>query len=264
VIRLLLVLLPLCVFAASCATSIAPPSPTVPIYEARKIELGGIKQSVLIRGKNRSNPILMFVHGGPGFSEIPTYERNADLERNFVVVQWDQRGAGKSYRPGTPKKSMTVARFVADTHELTDLMRRRLQQKKVLLVGFSFGSLIGLQAVAESPERYHGYIGLSHIVTVPESEEILDIEGRARAKQKDKTEILAKLEEIGPPPYKSHRQERVVNALIKDLMIEETNNPFSASEYIGKALWSKYYKPQNFVGLVLGRSFSGKALEDEI
>ena len=101
-------------------------------------------------------------------------------------------------------------------------------------------------------------------MTVPESEEILDIEGRARAARKGETEILAKLEKIGPPPYKSHPQERVVNALIKNLVIEDTKNPFTASEYIGSALWSKYYKPQNFVGLALGRSFSGKALEDEI
>ncbi|MDC0322741.1 alpha/beta hydrolase, partial [Verrucomicrobiales bacterium] len=236
--RLLFSLLPISIFATSCATSIVPPSPTAPIYEARKIELGGVKQSVIIRGDDRSNPILMFVHGGPGFSELPTYERNADLERDFVVVQWDQRGAGKSYRPGIPKKSMAVAQFVADTHQLTDIVCRRLEKKKALLVGFSFGSLIGLQAVAESPERYHGYVGLSHFVTILESEEILDIEGRARAARKSETEILAKLEKIGPPPYKNHPQERVVNALIKNLVIEDTKNPFPASEYIGSALWS--------------------------
>ena len=128
--RLLFSLLPISIFATSCATSIVPPSPTVPIYEARKIELGGVKQSVIIRGDDRSNPILMFVHGGPGFSELPTYERNADLERDFVVVQWDQRGAGKLYRPGIPKKSMAVAQFVADTHQLTDIVCRRLEKRK--------------------------------------------------------------------------------------------------------------------------------------
>lgn len=172
---------------------------------------------------------------------------------------------GRKIIPSRHSKKIHGRSAVRGRHPPTDRhCLPPIGKKKALLVGFSFGSLIGLQAVAESPERYHGYVGLSHFVTILESEEILDIEGRARAARKSETEILAKLEKIGPPPYKNHPQERVVNALIKNLVIEDTKNPFPASEYIGSALWSKYYKPQNFVGLALGRNFSGKALEDEI
>ena len=219
---------------------------------------------MLIRGENRENPILLFLHGGPGFSEMPTYPRNADLEKDFVVVQWDQRGAGKSFRPTTPPESMAVAQFVSDTHELTEKLCEKFNRRKVILVGFSFGSLVGLQAVEQRPDLYHAYVGLSHFITIPESEAILDQEGRERARKQNRPELLAELETIGPPPYDGKKPERRVNAIIKELVSEKVDNPFPDIEYIGKSMLSKYYFFPDFVSLAFGRSFSGKHMKTEL
>src|SRR5262245_30040063 len=89
--------------------------------------LGGIDQWVMIRGESSSNPPLILLHGGPGFSETRFFRRfNAPLENTFTVVYWDQRGAGKSYDRSLPRDSMTVAQFMLDLDELVDLVRTRL------------------------------------------------------------------------------------------------------------------------------------------
>jgi pimeloyl-ACP methyl ester carboxylesterase len=92
----------------------------------------------LIRGANRNNPLLLFLHGGPG---MPTmylaHDFQQELEQNFVVVQWDHRDAGKSFAGGLSGPEMTVSREIHDTIELNDQLRSRLHQQKIYLIGFS-------------------------------------------------------------------------------------------------------------------------------
>src|SRR5205085_1220328 len=89
------------------------------IARSECVALGGWAQAIQIRGDDRSNPVLLFVHGGPGVPEMPVAHLNRDLERDFTIVQWDQRGAGKSYRRSLPRASMRIEQFVNDTLELT-------------------------------------------------------------------------------------------------------------------------------------------------
>src|SRR5204862_7055365 len=88
------------------------------IVEHERVMIGGVSQYIVIRGRDRTQPVLLFLHGGPGFAERPFAHANAELERDFVVVNWDQRGTGLSFTPGIPGESMRIAQFVADTEEL--------------------------------------------------------------------------------------------------------------------------------------------------
>src|SRR6267154_827683 len=101
------------------------------IASLEKVRLGGIDQWIQIRGEDRAKPLLLFLHSGPGFPEMPFSHVNAALERNFVIVQWDQRGAGKSYSLSVPENSMTIEQFISDTHQLVELLLARFGRTKL-------------------------------------------------------------------------------------------------------------------------------------
>jgi pimeloyl-ACP methyl ester carboxylesterase len=106
-----------------------------------KIALGGVEQSLLIRGRHADNPVLLVLHGGPGMTQMYLAHRfQARLEEDFVVVQWDRRGAGKSYRADLPRGTLRTSRLVADAEELVPLLRRRFGGRRLLLLGHSWGS----------------------------------------------------------------------------------------------------------------------------
>lgn len=231
------------------------------VCSLRYIALGGVKQAVLIRGDDRSNPVLLFLHGGPGVSEMPLSYKNAGLERDFIVVHWDQRGAGKSFRSDTP--DMRIDQFVLDTLQLTRLLRAEFGQRKILLVGHSWGSLVGALAVARAPQLFRAYVGISQFVDIPDSERELDRRARATARQKGDSDALHALEKIGPFPYANHKIERRVNKIQKQLM-GKVPHEMSAGHFIGLAAATPYYSLFDYVRMLRGIVFSGKALEREI
>lgn len=127
--------------------------------------LGGVRQAVLLRGADTAKPVVLFLHGGPG---MPTmYLAHAfqrPLENDFVMAQWDRRGAGKSYGARVPSESLTVQRTLADLYELTLWLRTRFHQDRIYLVAHSWGTYLGLVAVTEHPEWYRAYIGMGQLV----------------------------------------------------------------------------------------------------
>ena len=123
------------------------------------VVLGGAKQYVLIRGADRTRPIVLFLHGGPGMpSMYLAHAFQSALEREFVVVHWDRRGAGKSYAAREPVESLTVRRTLDDLYELRDSLRHIIGENRVLLVGHSWGSYLGLHAVHERPDLFAAYV----------------------------------------------------------------------------------------------------------
>ena len=143
------------------------------ISEFREIEIGDVLQTILIRGNDQTNPILLYLHGGPGTTElIPFRMFQSDLENYFTVVTWEQRGTGKSFSPKIPLETMTIDQFIHDTHELTNYLLKEFNQDKLLIVGHSWGSALGLLVVSKYPELYFAYVGSGQMVNQKEGENI--------------------------------------------------------------------------------------------
>jgi pimeloyl-ACP methyl ester carboxylesterase len=141
-------------------------TPSIPggIASLEKIALGGVEQSLLIRGRHADNPVLLVLHGGPGMTQMYLAHRfQAPLEEDFVVVQWDRRGAGKSYRADLPRGTLRTSRLLADAEELVPLLRRRFGGRRLLLMGHSWGSYLGVLLASRRPEDFAGYVGVGQM-----------------------------------------------------------------------------------------------------
>jgi pimeloyl-ACP methyl ester carboxylesterase len=171
------------------------------VASLEKIKLGGVDQWILIRGNRVDNPILLKLHGGPGQAEMATVHFNNLLEQDFIVVEWDQRGAGKSANAIEPESAMTVNQFVQDTHELTEYLLKRFHQKKLILVGSSWGSVIGLKAVQQYPDSYRAYVSTGQIANVTAGMQVSYRFLMDEAKRRNNQDAQEELTKIGPPPY---------------------------------------------------------------
>lgn len=169
------------------------------------IEIGGMDQWVMIRGEDSSNPVLLWLHGGPGAAQMPVHhEFNRDLESEFVVVHWDQRGAGKSNHRGFDENSMSLNRFIEDTHELTAYLKSRFDQEKIFLLGHSWGTQLGILTVQRYPENYHGFISVAKVVHPQRAEEISYEWLSKQVEERGSSRQMRKFNELGPPLYDEH------------------------------------------------------------
>jgi pimeloyl-ACP methyl ester carboxylesterase len=122
------------------------------------LTLGGVRQWLLVRGKSTDSPLLLKLHGGPGQAEMATVGLNGLLELDFVVIEWDQRGAGKSGASIEPSAAMNLNQLVADTIELTEHLAQRFGKRQLIIVGHSWGSILGLMAVQRRPDLYSAFV----------------------------------------------------------------------------------------------------------
>lgn len=137
------------------------------------LNIGGIQQGMIIKGNDMEKPVLLFLSGGPGIPEyFLEYQYPTFLENEFIVCFWDWRGTGLSYGNYITPESMNREQFIADTFEVTEYLRKRFEADKIYLAAHSFGTSIGIQAVAECPELYNGYIAISQISDQSRSEQI--------------------------------------------------------------------------------------------
>ena len=131
------------------------------IQSLERVELGGIDQWIKIRGHDRSNPILLFLHGGPGITELPvSHLFDTELEKHFTVVHWDQRASGKTRGEGFDEADLTIPTYLYDTLELVNYLTARFDKEKIYLVGHSWGSMLGTLMVRDHPELFHAYVGM--------------------------------------------------------------------------------------------------------
>jgi pimeloyl-ACP methyl ester carboxylesterase len=141
------------------------------ISEKVYANINGANMGMIIKSKNVSNPVLLFLHGGPGMPEYEFTEKYpTGLEDNFTVVWWDQRGSGLSYNSNTIKEKMTTEQFVLDTIEVSKYLCERFGKDKIYLMGHSWGSYVGIQAAEKAPELFYAYIGIGQITNQLESE----------------------------------------------------------------------------------------------
>ncbi len=135
-----------------------------------QVKINGTKQQIMIRGRDQNNPVIIYVHGGPSVSEIPYAKYEDLLEKDFTVVNYDQRGSGKSYHFNEDYSNLTADVLVEDLLELTDYISKRFGKEKVILIGHSYGTYLGTMAAYKAPEKYEAYIGIGQVSNMQESE----------------------------------------------------------------------------------------------
>ena len=167
-----------------------------------RVAINGTMQWVLIRSEDIANPVILFLHGGPGTSQLTLNRRNTRLlERHFTVVNWDQRGAGKSFAAGRDATGMTMRQIVDDVITLSFYLARRFQQREIVLVGHSWGSAVGLLAVAERPDLYSAYVGVGQVSDPVESDRFSYEWTLEQARRAGNTSAVESLVRIGEPPW---------------------------------------------------------------
>ena len=196
------------------AAGLARPASTDPITDAdgqvlpgsvaelTTLEVGGHDLRLMIRGARTDNPVLLFLAGGPGGSEIGAMRRHLpELEDHFTVVTWDQRGAGTSYPELDPTDTVTLDGYVSDTIEITDHLRERFGAEQIYLLGQSWGTTLGVLAVQQRPELYRAFIGTGQMVSQRATDEIFYEDTLAWATRTGDEGLATRLRDAGPPPY---------------------------------------------------------------
>lgn len=172
------------------------------VERLQKVRIGGIDQWVSIRGNDRRNPVLLMLHGGPGWVSMPSswyFQRG--WEEYFTVVQWDQRGAGKTFVENDPAKvapTMTRERMVEDTVEMVAWLRHEFGKDKIFVLGHSWGSYLGLELAQRKPQWLHAYIGMGQVTNAPESERRGWAWTLQQAQHDGNDEAIAELESLAP------------------------------------------------------------------
>lgn len=202
-------------FLLVLAVQIALPASTPPILgddgkpvpgsiaELRTVKINGQDQELLIRSHNASNPVLLYLSGGPGQSDL-AYPRAlfGELEKNFTVVSWDKRGTGYSYSELDPVSTLTFDNAVLDTIEVTNYLRQQFHQDKIYLIGESYGTVLGVKTVQQRPDLYYAYIGSGQMVSPKETDQRLWQDVLDYANRTGDTALAAKMQAYGKPPYK--------------------------------------------------------------
>src|SRR5690606_17589118 len=174
------------------------------VQETFKLRIGGIEQWVYARGQARSNPVILFVHGGPASPmSAAMWMFQRPLEEYFTVVHWDQRGAGRTYletEPDSIRDTLHIERYVDDTIELAQRVRERYEAGKLVLVGHSWGTGVGLKAALKRPELFHAYVGIGQVINTRDNERLSFQYGLAQAKKHGNAEAIRELESIAPYP----------------------------------------------------------------
>jgi proline iminopeptidase len=172
------------------------------VERLQTVRIGGIDQWISIRGRDKRNPILLVIHGGPGYVLMPeSWWMSRDWEEYFTVVHWDQRGAGKTFLINNPAKlapTMTLARSVADAEEMADWLRHEFGKRKIFVLAHSAGTYAGLQLALRHPDWLYAYIGVGQMTNMPESERrgwAFAIEAARRSRN---AEAIHQLQSIAP------------------------------------------------------------------
>jgi pimeloyl-ACP methyl ester carboxylesterase len=234
------------------------------ISEKVRITINGVEQGMFIKGKDASNPVLLYLHGGmPDYFLTGRYPTG--LDEDFVVVWWEQRGSGLSYSPDMAPESLTAEQIVADTLALTDYLRERFGQDKIYLMGHSGGTFIGIQAAARAPEKYRAYIGVAQMSYQLRSEQLAHDYMLGQFKANGNAGMARKLEAapVGdsvplPDAYSSVR-----DVAMHDLGIGTTHDMRSiVTGLLLESFRSPEYTLGEKIGMWRGKVFSGSRLWD--
>ncbi len=173
------------------------------IDEGRFIKIGGVDQWITIRGQDRSNPVLLILDGGPGFADSPSIP--SSLENKFTIVCWDQPGAGRTFGRArrTLKPGLSVDTMAEDGIAISTYIRSQLQQGKIGILAYSFGTAIGIQMVKKEPTYFYTYVGAGQMVNMQRAEVLNYAHVIAKAQEEGNHRAIRELQKSGSPPYTS-------------------------------------------------------------
>jgi len=225
------------------------------------VQIGGIDQWITVRGTDRSNPILLFVHGGPGeATNMWSYPFFAEWEKHFTVVQWDQRGAGRTFgRSGrTDTPGMTRERMAQDGVEVAEYLCKHYGKSKIILLGHSWGTVLGLRMVQIKPELFAAYVGTGQVADETQSYTVAYKALLAKARAVHNHQAVDELTHVGPPPYTSGQGYQVQR---------RWSNRFEGADKflpatIGLSLEAPGYTVTDLDDLLAGELFSADHLVD--
>lgn len=176
--------------------------------------INGVSQRVTIRGKDKNNPVLLIVHGGPGAPILPVIYKitGVDLEDIFTVCYWDQRGSGLAYNDSIPDSSITLNQIVDDGLELSNHLKKTFKKDKIYIEGLSWGTAVAAYMAQKKPELYHAYIGSGLMANQSLSEELSYDFAMSESKKHNDTISINQLKQIGKPPYVKNSNNGITEA----------------------------------------------------
>ncbi len=241
------------------------------ISEIEKLEIGGVDQYLFLRGVDSTKAVLLFLHGGPGFSGYHFINDNDNnLEEEFVLAYWEQRGAGKSYSENIPLGSMNIEQMVKDTEEITRYLLGRFGKRKIYLLGHSWGSMLGTLTVQKHPGLYHAYIGIGQMGNQYESEKISLDWLKKEALERNDTEVLKQLETIRLPDSLATGKEWLEYMDVQRLIVGKYGGSTAANKetdvfsiYTDIIFKLPEYTVNEKRNILKGNAFSMSALQDD-
>lgn len=195
-----------CVFPRDATGQTLPGMTPGRINEEMFVRVGGIEQWVTIKGDDRNNPVVLFLHGGPGDALSPYADSiYGGWEKDFTLVQWDQRGAGRTYGKSGPliEPTMTVERMVQDGVEVAEFLTKHLNKKKIIILGGSWGSILGVYMAHARPDLFYAYVGSAQLVNTRKNEAASYARVLEMARAAGDQQAITDLTRIGPPPWDS-------------------------------------------------------------
>jgi pimeloyl-ACP methyl ester carboxylesterase len=226
-------------------------------YEGYVI-INGFKQWICARGENKANPIILFIHGGPGSPEsgMGCKKYQGILEKSFVVVHWEQRGAGKSYDPKIENDPFVPDTFVNDAICLSEFLRKEFKKEKIFLIGHSWGSIIGIEAISKRPDLYYSYIGTGQFVNAVEQERLSRLFVMDYLKKSGKLPEYYQLINLGDPPYKNTFEDIILERKYLLSSGGEIGPNYSISSLVIDALFCPYYSFIDYYRAYKGTMYS--------
>ncbi len=177
------------------------------IDEAKFIEVNGAKEWITIRGDNKDNPVILFLHGGPSEANSPFVELYTPFEKDFVFVQWDQPGAGKTYiKAGSHQPKLTIESMAADGIAVAEYLENELHKPKIILIGQDWGGVLGIRMIEQRPDLFAAFVGTGQIVGMASTQDALYQYALSHATEAHDEKMLAALKQLGPPPYNTLEQ----------------------------------------------------------
>jgi pimeloyl-ACP methyl ester carboxylesterase len=173
------------------------------IDEAKFVDIGGLRQWIQIRGEDKDNPVILFVHGGPALSMIPFTYRSMRSWEKYFTVHWDQRGAGRTYllNGGADATASGMQQIIDDGVRVSEFVRSRLHKDKIILVGESCGSAIAMEMARERPDLFYADVGTGQLINLQRADGLTYLLLLARVRSEYDRSAIQRLTAIGAPPY---------------------------------------------------------------